>query len=255
MEVPSIVTMDMGQAMERCAQLSQSGWESAQLAASALEQSPGATVETTRIKTASMAGIYSTRLAQNADLPQRTLDIGRFVQSLRESTESFVRFFSVRFKMWRILVVLSDDMRLPIAATAVSGVGENPAGNNVGAVGTISASEALALCRELMEDGWGAASIAVEKLAASGMDEYPVWIASPVTLARHYRERATVTDVDSRNLTSLDLDRFSQVMSGLDDATVRIFHLFDDYGWQATCAVSNDFAHPLGAVAIRRSRE
>ncbi len=253
--MPDIVTMDVGQAVERCAQLSHSGWESAQLAASALEQYPGATIETTRVKTASMAGIYSTRLAQNADLPQRTFDIGRFVQSLTESTEPFVRFFSVRFKIWRILVVLSDDMRSPLAATAVTGVGQNSAANSIGAVGTISGGQALALCRELMEDGWDAANIAVEKLANSEGDEHPVWIASPVTLARHYRERAMVTDVNSRNLTSLDLDRFAQVMSGLDDATIRIFHLFDDYGWQATCAVSDDFARPLGAVAIRRSTE
>lgn len=247
--------MDVGQAMERCAQLSQSGWESAQLAASALEQFPEATIETTRIKTASMAGIYSTRLAQNADLPQRAFDIGRFVQSLTESTESFVRFFSVRFKTWRILVVLSDDVCSPLASTAVAGVGENPAANSVGAVGTISAGQALALCRELMEDGWVAANIAVEKLAASERGEYPVWIATPATLARHYGERALVTDEGSRNLASLDLDRFAQVMSGLDDTTIRIFHLFDDYGWQVTCAVSDDFARPLGAVAISRLGE
>ncbi|MFJ1611057.1 hypothetical protein ACIOHS_48455 [Streptomyces sp. NPDC088253] len=255
MDVSNIVDLDVHQAIDRCAELSRSGWESARLALSALDQFPLPSVEASRVKTVSMAGIYSLRLAEDGDLAERTLDLIRFTQSLKNSNEPFIRFFSVRFQDWRVLVAVSDDLAQPIAATAVRGVGADPASNRVGAMGAISVSQAMVLCEEMAEDGWEAANIAAEALGSAAHAEIPIWSANPLTLARHYSDRAKVSVESSGGPTSIDLSRFASTMAEWGDmgGFIRIFHLFDDYGWQSTCAVSEDLAQPLGVVAVKRS--
>ncbi|MFD5629975.1 hypothetical protein [Streptomyces sp. NPDC127072] len=202
-----------------------------------------------------MVGIYGLRLAGDGDLAERTLDLSRFVQSLKNSNEPFIRFFSVRFQGWRILVAVSDDLNRPIAATAVRGVGVDPASNAIGAVDVISVCQARALCAEMMEGGWEAADIAIEILSNIPSADIPLWLATPLTLARHYGDRAKGSPVSSEGSTSLDLRRFALTMAEQGDPgeSIRIFHLFDDYGWQSTCAVSEDLARPLGIVAVKRS--
>ncbi|MFG2311942.1 hypothetical protein ACGFS9_25225 [Streptomyces sp. NPDC048566] len=202
-----------------------------------------------------MAGIYRLRLGKYGDLVERALDLDRFAQKLEViSNESFIRFFSIRHQGWRILVAVSDDLNQPIAATAVRGVGGDPASTTVGAVGFISTDQARVLCNRLVEDGWDAANVAVETLSNPTPADIPFWLATPQTLARQYSSRVKDSS-ESSDGASVNLIRFADAMVECRDPSkyICIFHLFDDYGWQSTVAVSEDLTQPLGVVAIERS--
>jgi hypothetical protein len=198
-----------------------------------------------------MAGIYSLRLAQDSGLLDRTTDLEHFTQVLQDSDEQFLRFFSVPANGERTLVVVSDDLERPLAATAVKGTGTNPEMAATGAVAFMKASRALEICETLIAADWQAAGIASETLTSSPSQDIPVWLATPQTLARHYADRAGRDDNSSQ--AGIDLERFSQAMaSRAPEETIRIFHTFDAYGWQSTLAISNDLTEALAAVAIKR---
>ncbi|WP_143051595.1 MULTISPECIES: hypothetical protein [unclassified Streptomyces] len=198
-----------------------------------------------------MAGIYGLRLSQATELLDRTTELQRFTHVLQESNEQFIRFFSVPSDDARTLVITSDDLERPLAATTVKGTGADPATLSTGAVEFVKAGRMLELCETLIAADWRAASIAAETLASSPSQNIPVWLATPQTLARHYADRASRRDNSSQE--GVDLERFSQAMANRAPGEfVRIFHVFDPYGWQSTLAVSGDLTEALGAVAVKR---
>ncbi|WP_234542266.1 hypothetical protein [Streptomyces shenzhenensis] len=247
---PNTGTLTAHKALAHCRALAQSGWESAQSAADGLEQSI-TPVKLSRVKTASMAGIYSLRLTQDSGLLDRTIDLERFIQVLQDSNEQFIKFYSVSTNKGRTLVTVSDDLERPLAITAVKGTPTDPSSVASGAVGFLKGSRALEICETLITADWESACIAAESLTISTSQDIPLWLATPQTLGRHYADRATHDENSSR--MGIDMERFSQVMASLaPDAMIRIFHVFDAYGWQTTVAVSDDLAEALGCVAIKR---
>ncbi|MEV8595030.1 hypothetical protein [Streptomyces sp. NPDC052012] len=88
----------------------------------------------------------------------------------------------------------------------------------------------------------------METIASSSATEFPVWLATPQTLARHYAEKAN--EPAQRHI---DANRFAQAMSECNPRErILVFHLFDPYGWQITCAVTEDFNAAIAVVAMKR---
>ncbi|MGP3633504.1 hypothetical protein ACTU45_09060 [Streptomyces sp. 24-1644] len=243
--------LERGQAIEACRELALQGWESARLALAEIEESGLASIVLNWVKVDSMAGIYGLRREMLSDEAHRTVDLDRFVRVLAGQNDEFICFFSVNLTEWRFLCALSPAL-VPIGSTAVRGRGEEPEAVQMGAVGEISSNHARSLCTELLSRGWNSAEIAVQAMDEQSPATLSIWIANPQTLADHYGRLAN-QEGGVRAAQGQDVERFTEVMGGQRQGHhIRIFHIFDGYGWQITCAISNDLTKPFGSVGIRR---
>lgn len=230
-----------------CADLAEARWSSARLVLDHLQEFPSQSAQPARARAASLAGIYDLRLRQDPRLTERTLDLARFVEALNTVPQEFIRFFPVQMKEGRALVAAAEDLQRPLASTMVRGTGTAHGASTASAIGTLSSRRAAELCETLMGAGWQAAPAAMEMIASSSVTEFPVWLATPQTLARHYIEQ---TNEPARNIEAY---RFAQAMSERNPRErILVFHLFDPYGWQITCAITEDFSTPIAATATKR---
>jgi hypothetical protein len=244
----STITADRIAAL--CEELAEAQWWSARLVLDYLQEFPSQSAELARVKTASLAGVYELRLRQEPGLAERARDLARFTEALRAAPQEFVRFFSIKMKEGTALVVASENLQRPLASTVVRGSGTSPGMStaNASAIGNIPPERAAILCETLMQAGWQAAPAAMETIASSMATEFPVWLVTPQTLARHYSEQA-----NEPARQHIDAQRFAQAMSVRNPREkILIFHLFDSYGWQITCAITEDFSAPIAVAATKR---
>lgn len=230
-----------------CSDLAEARWSSARLVLDHLQEFPTQSARPARTKTASLAGIYEVRLRQDPWLTERTLDLARFVETLHTATQEFVRFFPIQMKEGRALVAAAEDLQWPLASTVVRGSGTSPEASTASAIGTLPSVRAAEHCEALLGAGWQAAPAAIEMIASSPATEIPVWLATPQTLAQHYTERA------NEPAQHIDADRFAQAMSERNPSErILVYHLFDPYDWQITCAITEDSNNPIAATATKR---
>ncbi|MGW6605325.1 hypothetical protein [Streptomyces sp. NPDC055036] len=174
----------------------------------------------------------------------------RFVETLRAAPQEFVLFFSIQMKEGRVLVAATEDLQRPLASTVVRGAGttSETSAANASAIGSIPSERAVVLCETLVRAGWQAASAAMETIASSSATEFPAWLATPRTLARNYAEKAN--EPAQRHI---DVNRFAQVMCKRNpDERILVLNLFDPYGWQIICAVTQDFNTPIAVAAMKK---
>jgi hypothetical protein len=246
----SINTISADRIAALCAELAEARWASAQLVLDHIREFPSQAAQLARVKSASLAGIYELRLHQDPGLTERTLDLARFAEALHTAPQEYVRFFPMQMKEGRALVATTEDLERPLASTAVQGTGPAPDARtaNASAIGNIPSGRAAELCETLTGSGWRAAPAATETIASSSATEFPVWLATPQTLARHYAEKAN--ELPQRNI---DANRFAQAMAERSPSErILVFHLFDPYGWRITCAVAEDFSTPIAVAAMKR---
>jgi hypothetical protein len=233
-----------------CTELAEARWASAQLVLDHLHEFPRQPAQLARAKAASLAGIYELRLRQDPGLSERTLDLARFAETLHTAPHDFIHFFPIQMKEGRALVAVTENLQRPLASTVVRGTGMAPqtSAANASAIDTLPSRRAAELCETLTGAGWQAAPAAMEMIASSSVTEFPVWLATPQTLARHYSEQA-----NEPARLHIDANRFAQAMSERNPREkILIFHLFDPYGWQITCAITEDFSAPIAVAARRR---
>ncbi|MFC8277597.1 hypothetical protein ACFUJR_34705 [Streptomyces sp. NPDC057271] len=234
-----------------CRQLAEQGWSSSQQALEGLKHADLRSAKAYRIKSASVAGIYELRRDALAATPERTTDLDRFATEAREQGVEFVRLFRLHLATSLFLCMITEDATRAIASTSVTGIEADPTSQAVGAVGEIETSDALELCHTLARNGWRSAEIIFQALAETDSLSIPVWMASSGALAHEFRERAKETRPHLR--PAIDLERFSQEMRRTAESQpIRVFHVFDAYGWHGICALSGDQNRAIGAVAMKR---
>ncbi|MFE2528026.1 hypothetical protein ACFXEL_27760 [Streptomyces sp. NPDC059382] len=198
-----------------------------------------------------MAGIYELRRDALSNAPERTLDLDRLVRKLREHKAEYVRFFRLNLKSSAFLCIVTEDASQAIASTVVIGSGVDPMSQAVGEIGEISTSDAIRFCDALLQNGWESARILSQALIESDLRSIPVWLASAEALAREFWERATEGTPQLR--PAIDLERFSrELQQTVESQPIRVFHVFDTYGWHGVCALSGDQARAIGVMAIKK---
>ncbi|MFJ4343296.1 hypothetical protein [Streptomyces sp. NPDC088915] len=249
MREEQVLELSAAAATDLCRQLADQGWASSQKALEDLKGTDVPSVKARRVKSASVAGIYELRRDMLASTPERTMDLDRFAEKAREERAEFVRLFRIHLATSLFLCMTSEDAGQAISSTTVTGPLVDPTSQAVGAVGEIQTSDALELCRTLIGNGWSSAEIIYQALTETDLLSVPVWMASTGALAHEFSERAK----EAGPRPTVDLERFSQEMNRFDkNQLIRVFHVFDAYGWHGICALSEDQNRAIGAVAMKR---
>jgi hypothetical protein len=232
-------------------QLADQGWNSSQQALEDLKDADLRSAKAHRVKSASVAGIYELRRDALATTPERTMDLARFAAKAREEEAESVRLFRLHLTTSLLLCMITDDATRAISSTSITGIEVDPTSQAVGAVGEIATSHALELCHTLVRNGWRSAELISQALTETDSPSTPVWMASARALAHEFGERAKETRPRLRPTT--DLERFSQEMCRTAESQpIKVFHVFDAYGWHGICALSGDQNRAIGSVAMKK---
>lgn len=246
-----VAEISAGRIEALCRQLAEQGWDSSRHALEDLQGADLRSAKAYRVAAASVAGVYELRRDALSSSPERTKDLDRFAREARAQEVEFVRLFRLGLADSLFLCMVTEDASQAIASTSVTGTGVDPASQAVGAVGEISIGDAIGFCHELARGGWESAAVISDALTESDSQVVPVWLASAEALAHEYEERAAETRSPDR--PTMDMERLSQALRRtVESQPLKVFHVFDAYGWHGMCVLSGDQTQAIGAIAMKR---